>query len=76
MDIASYAIEMVAARLLLSPALIAVAVSAWLLLATGAAGRVVQYIEGLVYRRAAEARMQVAKPRVEPVERAAAANPR
>ena len=73
MHIASYEIDIEAAGLLFGPVLIAVAAVVWLLLATGAAGRVVQYIEELLYLRAAKAQLHAAKPRVEPVERATAA---
>ena len=53
MQIASHEIE--AAGFLLSPVLIVVAVVVWLLLATGTAGRVVQYLEELPHLRAAKA---------------------
>ncbi len=73
MQIASFEIDFEAAGLLFSPVLIAVAAVIWLLLATGIVGRVHQYFEELLQRRAAEARLHAAKARVDTVERATSA---
>lgn len=75
MQIASYEIGIEAAWLLFSPAVIAVAAVIWLLLATGAVGRVVLYFEELPHRRATEAQLHATRPRVGTVERATAVAP-